>query len=488
MANNHMGDVDHGLRIINEFHLVTKKFNFNFAFKFQYRDIKGSFIHPDYKKRTDIKYVGRFLETSLSPSEFLVLKKEAERLGYITIATPFDEPSVDLVEKHNYSIIKIGSCSFTDWPLLGRIAKTNLPIIASTGGAVLKDIDKIVTFLQNRNKTFAIMHCVGEYPTREENLQLNQIAFLKNRYPNVPIGFSTHEEPDNLLSVQLASTLGAQIFERHVSVKSDKYEMNAYSSTPSQIELWLKAAERAFKMGGIVGKRAGHSDKEMADIRQFQRGVYAKESIKKGELIDMEKIFFAFPNLPGQLVANDISKYRYYYALGDILKNEAIKNVKVVDTLEKVYAIVKKIDKLLSESGVIFPSKVDLEISHHFGIDKFERFGICMITCVNRDYCKKLIIMLKGQFHPIQYHEKKEETFHILYGKFTVSLDGKKHLYKPGDVITVKPGVKHSFTTEEGGIFEEISSTHFVNDSFYTDKRIVLNKNRKTFVSYWRNI
>ena len=111
-----------------------------------------------------------------------------------------------------------------------------------------------------------------------------------------------------------------------------------------------------------------------------------------------------------------------------------------------------------------------------------------MITCVNRDYCKKLLVVFPGQFHPTQYHEKKEETFHILYGKFIVSLDSKKHIYKPGDVITIKPGVKHNFTTVKGGILEEISSTHFTNDSFYTDKKIALNKNRKTFVSYWRDV
>lgn len=488
MANNHMGDVKHGLRLIREFHQVTKKFDFNFGFKFQYRDIAGTFIHPDYKNRKDIKYVKRFLETSLSPTEYSRLKKEVERLGYISICTPFDEPSVDLIEKQNFSIIKIGSCSFTDWPLLERIVKTDKPIIASTGGATLEDIDKVVSFFHHRNKTFAIMHCVGEYPTKEENLQLNQITFFKKRYTDVVIGFSTHEEPDKFLPVQLAIAKGAKIFERHVAVKSDKYKINTYSSTPEQIENWLRAAETAIKIDGVADKRSHHTEKEIADIRQFQRGVFVKKPVKKGELIDIKNVFFAFPNQPGQLVSNDISKYKYFYPKKDLKKNGAVIDVKIVDTREKVYKIVKQIDKLLEKSGVIFPERVDLEISHHYGIDKFDQYGICMITCVNRDYCKKLIAMLPGQSHPTQLHQRKEETFHILYGKFIVSLSGKKHIYQPGDVITIKPGVKHSFTTTQGGILEEISSTHFIDDSFYTDKRITLNKNRKTFVSYWRNI
>ncbi|MBU4210239.1 N-acetylneuraminate synthase family protein [Patescibacteria group bacterium] len=487
MANNHMGDVGHGLKIIREFHKITKKFDFHFAFKFQYRNI-DTFIHPEYKNRMDIKYVKRFSETRLSPSEFLSLKKEAESLGYISICTPFDEESVDLIEKHNYSVIKVGSCSFADWPLLERIIKVDKPVVLSTGGASLQDIDNVVSFFHHRKKKFAIMHCVGEYPTVAENLQLNQITFFKNRYADVVVGFSTHEDPDDFVPVQLAVAKGAQIFERHVAIKTKKYDINAYSSLPSQVESWLVAAQRAIKIGGVVEERVDHSKKEMVDIRQFKRGVFAKRSFKKGELIKTEDVFFAFPNQLGQLVANQISKYKYYYAKKAIKKNGVIKDVRLDDTREEVYAIVKRIDKLFKKSGVVFPNRVDLEISHHYGLDKFDKYGICMVTCVNRGYCKKLIIMFPGQLHPEQYHRKKEETFHVLYGKFIVWLNDKKHIFLPGDVVVIEPTVRHRFTTVNGGILEEISSTHFVNDSFYIDEKISLNKNRKTHVRYWRNV
>jgi len=487
IANNHMGDVEHGLQTIRDFYQVTRKFDFNFAFKFQYRNI-DTFIHPDYKKRKDLKYVKRFFETRLKPTELLILKKEAQKLGYIAMCTPFDEKSVDLIEKHDYSVIKVGSCSFNDWPLLERIIKTDKPVILSTGGVGLEEIDNVVVFFQHRKKQFAIMHCVGEYPTLENNLQLNQITLLKQRYPEIPIGFSTHEEPNNFLSVQLAIAKGAQIFERHVASKTEKFEINSYSSTTSQIEAWLTAARRSLRICGTVAKKALHSKKEISDIRQFQRGVFAKQPMIKGEVIDLAKVFFAFPNQSGQLIANDLSKYKYFYSKKNIRKNEPIIEVTLVNTREKVYEIVKKIDKFIAKSGVVFPSRGSLEISHHYGIDKFYKYGLCMITCVNRDYCKKLLIMFPGQIHPVQYHKKKEETFHILYGKFIVNLNNKKNIYKPGDVVTINSKVKHGFTTMEGGIMEEISSTHYKNDSFYVDKKIILNKNRKTFVSYWRNV
>ena len=488
MANNHMGDLKHGLKIIRSFHKVSKKFDFDFAFKFQYRDIADTFIHPDYKDRLDIKYVKRFSETALKPNEFLKLKNEAEKLGFITICTPFDEKSVDLIKKHNYSIIKIASCSFNDWPLLEKVVKTNKPIIVSTGGAELDEVDKVVSFLSHRKKTFSIMHCVGEYPTIEKNLQLNQINLFKERYLNIPIGFSTHEEPNNFLPIQIAIAKGAQIFERHVGIRTDKYELNSYSSTPEQLENWLKSAQKSLVMGGVIGERAGHSDKELSDIRQFQRGVFVKKAVKKGDVIDMKNIFFAFPNQPGQLLANNISKYKSFYAKKDIDLNGPVVDFTVIDNRKRVYEIVKKIDRFLKKANVVFPSQVDLEISHHYGLDRFNEIGMCMITCVNRDYCKKLLVVFPGQFHPVQYHRRKEETFHILHGKFIVILNKKEQVFNPGDILTIKPNVKHSFSAPNGGILEEISSTHFKNDSFYIDKKIMENKNRKTFVSYWRDI
>jgi len=90
MANNHMGDLSHGKYIIEKFFEVTKKFNnFLFAFKFQFRNL-DSFIHPDFKNRADLKYVGRFLETKLSKQDFVELKKFAESFGFLTICTAFD--------------------------------------------------------------------------------------------------------------------------------------------------------------------------------------------------------------------------------------------------------------------------------------------------------------------------------------------------------------------------------------------------------------
>jgi N-acetylneuraminate synthase len=140
---------------------------------------------------------------------------------------------------------------------------------------------------------------------------------------------------------------------------------------------------------------------------------------------------------------------------------------------------------LLLAGNIVVPGKSDLEISHHYGMERFAEFGLVMITVVNREYCKKLIAMLPGQTHPEQYHVKKEETFVVLHGSMTLWLDGVQREATRGDVITVQRGVKHKFFTASGVVFEEISSTHYVNDSIYTDAAIASNTRRKTLLTYW---
>lgn len=487
MANNHMGDLEHGKRIIREFHEVSKDFpQFKFAFKFQYRDLE-TFIHPKFKNSSEFKYIKRFTETNLTSEQRKTLMEEAKRFGFLTICTAFDEKSVDLVEEHGYDIIKIASCSFTDWPLLERVIKTDMPIIASTAGVSLDDIDKVILFFENRNKKFCILHCVAEYPTKKENLQLNQIDLLKSRYPHIPIGYSTHESPDNFDSIKIAIGKGARVFEKHVAVPTEKYSINAYSATPEQVRKWLEAANEALLICGIEGRRYEGTEKEKQDLRGLQRGVFARRDIREGERIDSSNTFFAIPNFEGQLIANQLSKYHEYKALRDIPALEPIleRDLSFRNLRDRVFEIVTKIKELMLKSRVPLPNRLDMEISHHYGIDRFEEWGAAIINCINREYCKKLIILLPGQKHPVHYHLKKEEAFHILFGDMKMTLNDEERYYSAGDIVVVERGVKHSFSSKGGVIFEEISTTHYPDDSFYEDELIKQNQNRKTPIILW---
>ena len=323
MANNHMGDIEHGIHVIKSFGEICKKYPFSFAFKLQYRQL-DSFIHPNMQGREDVPYIKRFSETRLTRDDFDVLVNEIRNQGFLTMSTPFDEESVDMIESQDLDIIKIASCSFGDWPLLERISKTDKPIIASTAGASTELIDQVISYLTHRQKEFAILHCVGEYPTPDENMHISQIDFFKQRYPNVRIGFSTHEDTSNTDFIKMAVAKGATIFEKHVAVQTDKYGINKYSATPEQVDLWLEAALYAKKVSGEAVLRLPINQKEAQSLQSLRRGVFAKDNLKQGDFLTNDNVFFAFPPEDAQYTANDWSKYFSYQAKEDISINESI--------------------------------------------------------------------------------------------------------------------------------------------------------------------
>lgn len=486
MANNHMGDVEHGLAVIRAFGAVCRDFPFSFAFKLQYRDL-DTFIHPAMQGRDDIKYVKRFSETKLTRAEFDRLIGEMRANGFLAMSTPFDEPSVDVIEDQHLDIIKIASCSFTDWPLLERVVSTDKPIIASTAGASLDDIDRVVSFFMHRQKNFAILHCVGEYPTPERNMHLSQIDFLRARYPGVRIGFSTHESPENTDIIKLAVAKGATIFERHVGLPTDRVTLNPYSANPEQVRAWLDAALQAYAVCGVGDARLPPNPDEAASLRSLRRGIYARRPIVRGESIRRDDVYFAFPPVPDQFTANDWSKYAAFIASRDIPQDAAVAPANTVreDRRSLIWDIAQRVKNLLDESRIVIPGGADLEISHHYGVERFDEYGLVLLTVVNRGYCKKLLVSLPDQVHPEQYHKRKEETFHVLHGEVHLQLDGVTRVCHPGDVVTIEPGVRHAFVSPTGCVIEEISSTHFVDDSFYTDEAINHNKDRKTLLTYW---
>ncbi|MCH5248875.1 MAG: N-acetylneuraminate synthase family protein [Lachnospiraceae bacterium] len=490
MANNHQGSVEHGKRIISEIRKICDEFKeFDFAFKFQYRDL-DTFIHPDYKGRSDIKNVKRFQDTRLSKEQFEELLKEVRENNFLAICTPFDEVSVDTIAEQKYDYIKIASCSFSDWPLLEKIAEKKMPVIASGAGSDINAVCNVVQFFNNRDIDFSLLHCVAEYPTANIDLQMNQIDYYRTEFPDLRIGFSTHEDPDNMLPVKIAIAKGAVIFEKHVGVPTEEIVLNGYSANPEQVRKWLYAAREAYEICGISGARYNPTEKESADLAALKRGVFVKSTLHKDQIIENKDIYLAFPCKPGQLVASDLSKYNKIRILKDVLNKDTpimCDDVVIHNTSADILTVVKELIELLKESKVVVPAGSSCEISHHYGIEHFHKTGVAMIDCVNREYCKKILVLLPGQEHPAHYHVKKEETFVILHGTLSITLDGDTKVLHKGDLMTIERNVVHSFSSSEGCIFEEISSTHYLNDSYYMNEDEFV-RPRKTKVHFTKEM
>ena len=385
--------------------------------------------------------------------------------GFKTVCTPFDENSVDLITAQHIETIKIASCSLTDWPLLEKIASAGKPVIASTAGANPEDVDNVVSFFLHRAVPLTLMHCVAEYPTPDAHLHIARIDALRLRYPKVTDRFFNPRNPDVSEPVMLALAKGATVFEKHVGLPTERFALNAYSANPAQVRQWLQAAARALAMCGNETWPVA-TPAEQESLASLRRGVFTTRAIKAGESIASGDICFAFPPVPGQITANQWSKYNRFTATAALDASQPLlaSQVTIRNEREQVLAAVTAVRHLLQSGNIVVPGKSDLEISHHYGMARFAEYGLTMITVVNREYCKKLIVMLPGQTHPEQHHEQKEETFVILHGSIQIWLDDKLTEARRGDVITVQRGVKHKFFSAEGVVFEEISSTHITND------------------------
>ena len=485
MANSHQGSVEHGKDIIHEMGKIARKYNIKAAVKVQYRNL-DTFIHPDYKGRKDVNHIPRFESTRLTYDQFTELVEAIRSEGMIAMSTPFDEDGVDWCMDQGLDIIKVASCSSLDWPLLEKIAATHKPVIISVGGKTISDIDKLYNYFTHKRCDFAFMHCIAEYPAPIERLQLDFIDKLRRRYPDNVIGYSGHEDPDDNVIPMMAIAKGAKILERHVGLPTETISLNAYSMNPDQADKWVKSALEAKEICKMKKETERYiSQAEIDSLNSLMRGVYLKHDVKKGTELKREDVFFAMPNHDKQMTSGQF--FEGVVASKDYKANEELHETKPVTDTNLARSVIHDVKGMLYEANIYLGDTFEAELSHHYGMKHFRQFGAVIISIVNREYCKKLIAVLPGQQHPDHMHKVKEETFQLLYGDLEVVVDGEEREMKPGDIQTVLRGQMHSFSSRTGAVFEEISTTHVKNDSYYEDP-VIAKKDlmeRKTKVYKW---
>ncbi len=346
LANNHWGRVERGLDIVTQFSRVVRFNNVKAAIKLQFRDV-DNFCHKDFQHREDIRYIKKTMATKMDRDNFEILVRAIRKASCIPMATPFDEASVELCDQLDLPIIKVASSDLNDWILIEAIAATRRPIIVSSGGSSQKDLDDLVSFCEKRNIPIAINHCVSLYPSQDSELELNQIDFLKERYPGHVIGFSTHECTDWSSSIMIAYAKGARTFERHIDIEADDIPVSPYCSLPHQADTWFKAWHKAREMCGASGaNKRIPPKKEIEYLAALVRGVYAKQDLPEGHILTEKDVYLAIPLQKGQLSCRELMR-------GEVIQRSIKADAPImIDDIDSVYATNEELKKLIYERGL----------------------------------------------------------------------------------------------------------------------------------------
>jgi len=220
------------------------------------------------------------------------LIKTAEEENIMFFSSVFDEKTADFLDEFNVPAYKIASSDLTHLPLIEHVAKKGKPVLLSTGMGVLSEIqDALDVCHKVGNDQVIVLHCVSSYPPKAEELNLNVLQTLKDKFPH-PIGYSDHYE--GYLACLTAVNLGATVIEKHFTLDNEWIGPDhAISLTSEQCKEFIDKLNMVQIMLGSNVKKPVLS--ELASIKPSRRSIRVLGSIQKGEIITMDKIVMLKP-------------------------------------------------------------------------------------------------------------------------------------------------------------------------------------------------
>jgi sialic acid synthase SpsE len=232
---------------------------------------------------------------SFTIKDYEVIAEHAKKMNLEFMTTCFDEKWVDSLD-HLQNRYKIASADLTNFQLVSHIAKKQKPILLSTGAATVQEISRTVALIQEvSSKEITLLHCVLNYPTSAENANLSRILALKNRFPELKIGYSDHTKPsDSKKAIILAYTLGASVFEKHFTFdKSLKGNDHYHSFDSIDVREILDELKGVSQMLDYTEER--FIETQLSARELARRGIYARRDISAGSVIDNEDLISLRP-------------------------------------------------------------------------------------------------------------------------------------------------------------------------------------------------
>ncbi|MGE0444013.1 MAG: N-acetylneuraminate synthase family protein [Vicinamibacterales bacterium] len=293
IGHNHQGSLDKARELFKAAQEAGAH-----AVKLQKRDNRGLYTRAAYNKPYDNENSfgatygehREFLE--FGQREYTELQAYARELGVDFFSTAFDLASADFLASLDVPAYKIASGDLKSTPLLKHVASFGKPMIVSTGGAEIDDVQRAYDTIMPINPQLAILQCTAGYPAAFEELDLRVIATYRERFPGAVIGFSSH---DNGIAMPVAAfMLGSRIVEKHFTLnRASKGTDHAFSLEPLGLKKMVRDLDRTFKAMGDGTKKIYES--ERAPIVKMGKSLVIARDLPAGHVLRAEDIVMKSP-------------------------------------------------------------------------------------------------------------------------------------------------------------------------------------------------
>lgn len=298
---NHDGKLEQAYQLIDvakEAGADVVKFQLFTAEK-MYTPRAGNYITANGQKK-NINEILKPVELQIEWIDLLMKYCRKKEIGFL--CTVCDEEGVDVLNEKNVDAFKLASYGITFYPLLKKVAAVQKPVIISSAGAYLSDVDKAVRIIEGQgNKQIGLMHCVAKYPTPPEKCNLSILSMYKMAFPEVIIGYSDHTE-DPISAPTCAVALGAKMIEKHFTIdKTLEGADHSFAVNPEQLKQMcdaIRETEEKMRKGEFVNydkNLLGTSRKQVTDVEMHlrkyaYRTIIARKKIEKGEIFTRDNI------------------------------------------------------------------------------------------------------------------------------------------------------------------------------------------------------
>lgn len=288
------------------------------AVKFQTHEVEDEvlnidFTSPHFKGSDRYSWVTRNMNTTPLEEFWKPLKAHCDEKGILFFSTPMSRKAAMKLDVVGVPFWKVGSGDVQDHVLLNYLIASGKPIIISTGMVSLAELDEVISYITGKGAPLVVLYCISQYPCPPELFNMATIDVLKEKYPQVVIGFSDHSITHDAVKAALAH--GAKVIEKHFSFSRELWGSDHKASLlPDEFKEMVRIARTHEYESVDTTAFDGDRNKELEGAGNkfrpfFNKALMAGKDIAEGTVLTENMIYAMRPvSLAGGLPADRLEE------------------------------------------------------------------------------------------------------------------------------------------------------------------------------------